>query len=141
MIAALLHDYLEDVEGSSVEELQHQFGDNVAQMVLALSDTVVRPKPPWRQRKEKYLALLRHKSPEVRLISAADKLHNCNSIIRDYQTIGEDVFNRFAGKKDGTLWYYRQVVVALGEGWESPLLEELRTSVHALHQVAGATDS
>ena len=37
MIAALLHDYLEDIEGSSVEELEARFGANVAGMVLELS--------------------------------------------------------------------------------------------------------
>ena len=58
MIAALLHDYLEDVEGSSADELEARFGRRVREMVLALSDTVVRPKPPWRERKEKYLVLL-----------------------------------------------------------------------------------
>ena len=136
MIAALLHDYLEDVEGSCVEELESRFGSRVAQMVLELSDTVVRPKPPWRERKEKYLKKLRTKGDDVRLVSAADKLHNCNSILRDHRTIGDDVFNRFAGKKDGTLWYYREVVVALGEGWQSPLLEELRQSVARLHELA-----
>ena len=138
MIAALLHDYLEDIEGSSEEELSARFGARVAQMVVELSDTVVRPKPPWRERKEKYLQKLRLKADDVRLVSAADKLHNCCSIIRDYQTIGEDVFNRFAGKKDGTLWYYREVVKALGEGWNSPLLEELRHSVDRLHEIATA---
>ena len=136
MIAALLHDYLEDIEGSSEEELRIRFGSRVAQMVVELSDTVVRPKPPWRERKEKYLEKLRYKADDVRLVSAADKLHNCNSIIRDYGTIGEDVFNRFAGKKDGTLWYYREVVKALATGWQSPLLDELRQSVERLHELA-----
>lgn len=132
MIAALLHDYLEDIEGSSVALLEARFGENVAQMVLELSDTVVRPKPPWRERKEKYLALLRTKSDGIRLISAADKLHNCKSIIRDHKTLGDEVFLRFAGKKEGTLWYYGAVVDALSEGWESPLLDELRHAVTEL---------
>lgn len=140
MIAALLHDYLEDVEGSSFEELEARFGVRVAQMVLELSDTVVRPKPPWKERKVKYIALLRKKKPDVRLISAADKLHNCNSILRDHLTIGDDVFNRFTGKKDGTLWYYGEVVKALENGWESPLLEELRQSVGRLQLLADPTD-
>lgn len=132
MIAALLHDYLEDIEGSSVEELEARFGANVAGMVLELSDTVVRPKPPWRERKERYLTLLRKKSDAVRLISAADKLHNCRSIVRDHKTIGDAVFLRFAGKKSGTLWYYDAVVQVLADGWESPLLDELKVAVEEL---------
>ena len=60
MIAAVLHDYLEDIEGSSVALLEREFGPQVAEYVLALSDTTTRPKPPWRERKEAYLALLPH---------------------------------------------------------------------------------
>ena len=132
MIAALLHDYLEDVEGSKAEDLEQQFGPRVAQMVVALSDTLVHPKPPWRGRKEKYLAELRHKSDAIRLISAADKLHNCLSILRDHRAVGDEVFERFTGKKDGTLWYYREVVNSLAEGWSHPLLDELREAVAKL---------
>ena len=132
MIAALLHDYLEDIEGSSMELLEARFGEKVAQMVLELSDTVVRPKPPWRERKEKYLVSLRKKDEGIRLISAADKLHNCKSILRDHKTIGDEIFLRFAGKKEGTLWYYGAVVEALSEGWESPLLDELKIAVSEL---------
>jgi (p)ppGpp synthase/HD superfamily hydrolase len=135
MIAALLHDYLEDIEGSTFEELESRFGQRVAQMVVELSDTVVRPKPPWKDRKVKYLAKLRKKSADVRLVSAADKLHNCNSILRDHQNIGDSVFDRFSADKEGTKWYYREVVVALGEGWQHPLLDVLADSVARLQKL------
>lgn len=137
MIAALLHDYLEDIHGSSEEQLRVQFGDRVADMVVALSDTVVRPKPPWKDRKEKYLAVLADKHPDVKLISAADKLHNCGSIRRDLAENGPIIFERFRGRRDGTLWYYRRCVELLGDGWQHPLLEVLKVSVDGLLEEAG----
>jgi len=132
MIAALLHDYLEDIEGSSVQELERDFGARVAELVLALSDTTHRPKPPWRERKERYLSTLADKSEEVWLLCAADKLHNCRSLLRDHRAIGDEVFLRLAGKKDGTKWYYNAIVVALSARWSHPLLDELRADVKEL---------
>ena len=139
LIAALLHDYLEDIPAGTESELAERFGVRVAQLVVALSDTVVYPKPPWRERKVGYLQHLLTESEDVKLISAADKLHNCTSIVRDYRVMGESIFERFTPDKAGTLWYYRSVVVALGNNWEHWLLDELRTCVMELHRVSGVS--
>ena len=138
LIAAVLHDYLEDVEGSSAAELERRFGDRATQMVQELRDTTTRPKPPWRERKVRYLAHLPHASPEVKLISAADKLHNILSCVHDYKTDGEALFDRFRGGREGTLWYFREVHWALGRGWPHPLVDELGVQVTLLHQLAKA---
>jgi len=132
MIAALLHDYLEDVKGSSGQDLEERFGPRVRRLVEQLSDTTEHPKPPWRERKVTYLDELRHEPPELKLISASDKLHNARSILRDLHVIGEELWERFTGKKDGSLWYYVAVVEALGEGWSHPILDELRETVEAI---------
>jgi hypothetical protein len=39
-----------------------------------------------------------------------DKLHNARSILRDVRRDGDKAFDRFKGKKAGTLWYYRALV-------------------------------
>ncbi len=132
LIAAILHDWLEDVDGSTAEALTDRFGPRVSRLVVSLSDTVLRPKPPWRERKERYLAHLANEPPEVKLISAADKLHNCSSIRRDLRMFGPSVFDRFTGRRDGTLWYYEHVASALGVGWAHPLLDELKEAVGGL---------
>ncbi|MDA2938966.1 HD domain-containing protein, partial [Acidobacteria bacterium AH-259-A15] len=55
-IAALLHDSVEDQGGrSTLEEIQKRFGDGVAQIVEGCTDAQTIPKPPWRERKEKYI--------------------------------------------------------------------------------------
>ena len=136
MIAAVLHDYLEDIDGSSEEELARDFGERVATLVVALSDTVVRPKPPWKARKVAYIELLTNKDVDVKLISAADKLHNARSIVRDQGRLGDAVFDRFTGTKEQTLWYYREVLRALRVGFEHPILAELEHAVKKMHQRA-----
>ncbi|MFK7999852.1 MAG: HD domain-containing protein [Polyangiales bacterium] len=135
MIAAVLHDYLEDIESGSGEKLETKFGPRVRRLVEALSDTTVLPKPPWKERKVEYLAHLKEAPADVKLISAADKLHNARSILRDHRTVGEEIWERFSAPKEGTLWYYASVVTSLSTGWSHPLLEELRRSVDELHQL------
>jgi GTP pyrophosphokinase len=77
------------------------------------SDTYETPKPAWRTRKETYLRHLREASGSVRLVAAADKLHNARSILSDLLVEGDKVFARFTATKQDTLWYYREVVATL----------------------------
>jgi (p)ppGpp synthase/HD superfamily hydrolase len=107
-IAALLHDAVEDQGGKKrLDDIRVHFGERVASIVSACSDTDVLPKPEWRERKQRYLGALPHHDREVWVVSCADKLHNAESVLRDYRSIGEAVWDRFKGGRDGTLWYYR----------------------------------
>ena len=93
-IGALLHDAAEDGGGeATLAEIRARFGDAVGDIVLGCSDSLVEDpedKLPWRDRKENYLAHLENASQSVCLVSAADKLHNVRSIIRDYHEHGDD---------------------------------------------------
>lgn len=125
-IAALLHDAVEDAGGAATrEEIRRRFGPRVAEIVVSCTDAETSPKPAWRERKEAYIAHIREASPAARLVSAADKLHNARAILSDYRAIGEALWHRFNGGKEGTLWYYRALVTALREAGSNPLVEEL----------------
>jgi (p)ppGpp synthase/HD superfamily hydrolase len=137
-IAALCHDYLEDVEGATIDTLVNEFGPRVARLVEALSDSTTHPKPAWDARKRAYLARLAGELPELKLISAADKLHNAISILRDHRAVGDTVWDRFTASREQTLWYYEQVVTALGTDWTHPLLDDLERVVNELQDVAKA---
>lgn len=132
MITALLHDVLEDIEDATHADLESRFGRTIADAVLALSDTTEHPKPSWKERKTRYLAKLADEPAFVKLVSAADKFHNLQSLLRDLDHLGEDVWQRFNAGKHEQLWYYRSVLEALGQQWESPLLAELRQGVSEL---------
>lgn len=126
MIAGLLHDTIED-QGVTEDELRDRFGERVARIVVACTDAFESPKPPWKPRKVAYLALLRDKPADVKLVSACDKLHNARSIARDRgdARIGEAIWERFSASREDTLWYYRSVVEALAHGWDHLVVKEL----------------
>lgn len=135
-IAALLHDAVEDQGGANARaKIRRLFGENVAAIVDGCSDTDQMPKPPWHERKERYIAHLRAASPSVRLVSAADKLHNVRSILADYRIIGEALWSRFNGGKAGTLWYYRSVMDVLRETGPSSLVDELDRTLTELERL------
>jgi (p)ppGpp synthase/HD superfamily hydrolase len=139
-IAALLHDAVEDQGGAPTRELIRQrFGDEVAAIVDGCTDAEVMPKPPWRERKEAYLAYLATATPSVIRVSAADKLHNVRAILNDYRETGDAVWSKFKGGKTGTLWYYRALVDAYRRHGDTPLVRELDRNVSALEQLAGST--
>ena len=136
-IAALLHDVVEDCGGEPVlEEVRQRFGDRVASIVEGCTDAYTIPKPPWKQRKLDYLEVLRRADDDIRLVSAADKLHNVRTILADYRTEGDRVWERFSGRKDGTLWYYRAVLDVLRHGRSNRLVDELQRVVTELETLA-----
>jgi (p)ppGpp synthase/HD superfamily hydrolase len=138
-IAALLHDAAEDQGGRpTLDEIRRRFSDRVAEIVEGCSDAFTFLKPPWRKRKEAYLAHLPQASAAVRLVSAADKLHNARMILADYRQSGKAVWRRFNGGRDGTLWYNRALVEALRAAGPSPLVEELERVVAELERLASA---
>ncbi|MFY9780503.1 MAG: HD domain-containing protein, partial [Candidatus Baltobacteraceae bacterium] len=118
-IAALLHDAAEDHGGAAqIAQIAKFFGDDVARIVQECSDSLVDAsrvaKAPWFERKTAYVAHLRSiapSRPQTLLVSCADKLYNLRSIDDDLRRpdVGERVYQRFSGKKSGTLWYYREL--------------------------------
>ena len=136
-IAALLHDAVEDQGGEATRaEILRRFGPRVTAMVDGCTDTDQFPKPPWRGRKEAYIARVRTASASVRLVSACDKLHNTRSLAMDYRTYGEALWSRFQGGRDGTLWYYRALVEAFESNGITALVEELNRAVSELEELA-----
>jgi (p)ppGpp synthase/HD superfamily hydrolase len=135
-IAALLHDVVEDCGGAPMlKEVRRRFGERVADVVEACSDTDTTPKPPWRKRKEQYIRHLRTADAGMRLVSVADKLHNARSILADYREIGEPIWQRFQGKREGTLWYYQALLAEFRRKYRNRLVDELERVVAELEAV------
>jgi GTP pyrophosphokinase len=134
-IAAVLHDAIEDQGGPEARErIASMFGRRVARIVDECSDTDEVPKPPWRTRKERYLAHLVSASPSARMISAADKLDNLRSLLVSYRQSGEAVWEQFRGGRDGTLWYFRSVRDILQQSGPSLLVAELARTLGELER-------
>lgn len=143
-IAALLHDCVEDAGGPpTLEEIRVNFGADVARIVAECSDTDETPKPPWRDRKQKYIAHLAEVGEDTLLVSLADKLDNSRAILRDYRAHGPALWQRFTVKDpDDHLWYYGELLGAYrSRGAESWMVEELGRVLDQLGGLVRSRDS
>jgi len=139
-IAALLHDAVEDQGGlPTLEGIRVRFGDAVAEVVLGCSDSfgdAHTVKPPWRERKVKYLDHFRDASASVRLVSMADKLHNCRSTVADLHATGAATWSRFNASREDQLWFYRTFTDLAQALAPSRLADELARAVRELEAIA-----
>ena len=106
-------------------------------MVEACTDGVpdaTGQKPPWKSRKEAYLAHMASATDEALLVSACDKLHNLQAIVADVQEIGDKVFERFTASKEETLWYYSALVTILARRSQKHLSDALHMAFMALQK-------
>lgn len=141
-IAALLHDAVEDQGGQRTREMiADKYGATIAQIVDGCTDSDTIPKPPWRERKEAYIAHIATASPSVLLVSACDKLYNARSILADYRVTGEEIWERLkGGKKDGTLWYYQALVEAYKKTGQHRVYDELERTVREIVDMVQSND-
>lgn len=142
-IAALLHDVAEDQGGfARLEDVQSRFGLEVARIVEACSDSLSSDpdqKAPWRERKLHHLERLATADASVRLVTACDKLHNLQNLLRDLRHRGPGIWVHFKSRPEDQLWYYQSVLKALGSQDDSPLLLDLAAAVEALRSFVVAT--
>lgn len=134
LIACLFHDIIEDVpEQYSREQMVAEFGEQVAVIVdgVTKDDSIA----SWRERSDAYLAHLNTASIESVIVSAADKIHNLQSILIDHEEIGEKIWERFNAGKEQQVWWYESVLQIVTDrlGDQSPLTHELAQNVDALH--------
>ncbi len=138
-IAALLHDAVEDQGGlPRLREIRKKFGKRVAHIVDGCTDAYTEPKAPWLDRKHDYITRVTGENHEVRLVSAADKLSNARETLHELRLHGDSVFERFAGRKTGTLWYYRELINAFRRAGSNPLVEELDRVVTELESLSSS---
>ena len=137
-IAALLHDVVEDCGGAPLlKEIRRKFGDRVAKVVDGCTDADTYPKAPWLERKQTYIRRLKTEGADTRLVSAADKLNNVRSILSDYRAVGESVWSRFHGGREGTLWYYRTLRDVFLRHKRNRITRDLELAVNELESLTG----
>jgi (p)ppGpp synthase/HD superfamily hydrolase len=120
-----------------LKEVRRRFGQRVAKVVEGCTDADTIPKPPWLERKQSYIRHLKNADADTRLVSAADKLNNVRSIISDYRTIGESVWSRFNGGREGTLWYYRTLRDVFLRHKKNRITRDLELAVNELELLSG----
>jgi GTP pyrophosphokinase len=135
-IAGLLHDAIEDVGAHLREPIGERFGSDVLAIVEGCTDAEVIPKPPWQERKERYIAHLQTAPLPVLRVSAADKLHNARCILSDYRAIGPTLWQRFNATPTQIAWYYRSLADVFARcGAPARLVAEMGFPLDALNDV------
>ena len=134
-IAALLHDAVEDQGGAkSLAVIKEKFGDRVAAIVSSCSESDTQPKPPWRDRKERYIKQMRQANIAVHRVSLADKLDNLRSIHTMLKQEGSIAWKRFKGDREQSLWFYHELFNIYQAKYQSPMLQEYAHILNAIEQ-------
>lgn len=142
VIAALFHDILEDVPSRVYSErrMLDEFGPRVVGLVKAVSEDKRaddETERPWRERKLSYMEHVRSEDdPCAMLICAADKIHNSSTMLSDYGTIGDGLWDRFNASKEDELWYYESMLAILsGKDLPEGLIGRLAHNVSGLEKI------
>lgn len=107
VIAALLHDVIEDTP-VTVREILAQFGPEVADLVIALSEPD--KTAPWENRKTHTIDYLeKMANDDVLIVALADKLDNIRAIREGLESDGEKFWERFNRPKENQRWYYERL--------------------------------
>lgn len=116
LAAAVLHDTVEDT-AVTLKDVEREFGKRVAELVEAESDIEFEGKTreeSWRLRKEEAIERLSAASNDVKMVALSDKLSNIRAIYRDYQAIGDKVWDLFCVKDAASHeWHFRGLARAL----------------------------
>jgi (p)ppGpp synthase/HD superfamily hydrolase len=110
VIAGILHDTVEDTY-ITLDYIREVFGDRVAEIVKGCSEPD--KTLPWEERKKHTLEYLKTAPLDVCIVTAADKLHNIKSTVKEYEKVGDRVWERFKRGKEKQSWYYWGLVDVL----------------------------
>ncbi len=143
IIAGLLHDSLEDIPNYSYNQLVLDCGERVAQIVSHVTEPLDANKTeeeqlPWLARKESYLENLKSGGVESAIVSAADKIHNTESFVHDFQKEGEVYARRFGSSIKNRIWFHEQVLAIVTEklGTQHALVVRFKEAIEIFRQIS-----
>ena len=138
--AALMHDTLEDIDGYEYENLKADLGETIADLVNYVTEVKNDEqgnKRPWKIRKEDYLERLKEAPKGSLYISAADKIHNLNSMIEAYKAVGKKSLEEF-NDNGGKFWYYKSCLEIISKNIDSPITKELEETIVSAEKTFGS---
>lgn len=114
IVAGIFHDSLEDVAGYTYDDLLYDIGAPSAALVQEVTephaDKTLHYIEDWQRRKESYLTVLRSGTRGARMVAAADKIHNIESLIYGAHENKEGFFAHFTEEAAArTMWFFDNV--------------------------------
>lgn len=122
IIAALLHDTLEDTDYTAAE-LEDDFGGTVRELVETVTEPP-REAGDWEDRKNTYIKQIKKGSEDAAIIAAADKIHNLRSIVEDYYDDHSRFIADFGGSLEKRVEVYQKLSNVLNQKLQSSILSE-----------------
>ena len=118
LAAAALHDVVEDTKYTE-DDIRKEFGDRIANLVASESDLVVEGKnesESWKERKQFAIDRLAKLSRDGKIVSIGDKLSNARAMLRDYEEMGDELWNKFhVNDPKMHKWHYEGLRDALSD--------------------------
>jgi len=137
VMAALLHDSIEDCEDVDAARIHARFGEGVASIVVVCTDVsgdTSRDESEWGVRKTRHLESLASAPTRARVVAACDKLHNLRSLVGDLRAEGVATLERFTPAPARTRWYYESAHRVLRDALPGALALEFDALIDALRE-------
>ena len=125
LIAALLHDTLEDTD-YTIEELQEDFGGEVRDIVESITEpsSTNEQTLTWKQQKEQYAKKLKKATEPALIVCAADKIHNMRSIVEEYYDDHSRFLAEFKGSLEDRAIMYQEISNTLNRLLKNEIIHE-----------------
>ncbi|NBG87155.1 bifunctional (p)ppGpp synthetase/guanosine-3',5'-bis(diphosphate) 3'-pyrophosphohydrolase [Isachenkonia alkalipeptolytica] len=137
LAAGILHDTLED-GNLQVSDLEKWFTSRVKELVLLASEELEgRSERPWDKRKAHTIEAIKSLNTDVKLIVCADKLSNARSMLRSYEKIGDQLWDRFNAGFTDQQWYYDSLVESLKDMESYAMYQEFKETVQRIFHRKG----
>jgi len=144
LIAGLLHDVLEDADPTEYSDisLRKVFGDKIVSTIKEVSESKdgnleeSDAKSNWEERKNAYLEHSKTSSEEALLVSTADKLHNLESTLLDYEKSGSIIWDRFNAPREKQIWFYKEFIKIISMRLNNTITRKLATRVDELEKLS-----
>ena len=135
LVAALLHDTLEDTDYTAAE-MQDDFGEEVTNIVQTLTEPTHdnERKLAWLETKKRYANQVRKGPIEAVMIAAADKAHNFRSTIDEYHDEPNRFMQDFGKNLDERYEAYQDIANAINNRLKGGIVHEFNHTFEAYKQ-------
>lgn len=135
LVAALLHDTLEDTDYTA-KELENDFGKQVCVYVEAVTEPMFDgdEKLSWIESKRRYSEQLKRAPIEAVMIAAADKCHNFRSMVEEYYQQPERFTRDFGPKHDARIEAYQRIANTINSRLKDGIVHEFNHTFDAFKE-------